>query len=42
MAVDSLKEKYPNVKLVTKVAEKDTISESVIRQSIKKELVKFL
>lgn len=42
MAVDSLKEKYPNVHLVTKVAEKDMLSESLIRQSIKKELIKFL
>lgn len=42
MAVDSLKEKYPHVNLVTKVAEKDVISESKIRQQLKKELHKFL
>lgn len=38
MAVDSLKEKYPEVKIVTKVAEKD----NPLKESIKKELIKFL
>lgn len=42
MAVDTLKEKYPEVNLITQVAEKDTISESLITQAIKKELLKFL
>lgn len=42
MAVDSLKDKYPDVNLITKVAEKEMLSESSIIQSIRKELHKFL
>lgn len=42
MAVDSLKDKYPNVNLITKAAEKVTLSESLLVQTIRKELHKFL
>lgn len=42
MAVDSLKDKYPNINLITKVAEKVTLSESLLVQTIRKELHKFL
>lgn len=42
MAVDSLKDKYPNINLITKVAEKVTLSESSLVQTIRKELHKFL
>lgn len=42
MAVDSLKEKYPNINLITKVAEKENLNESIITQIIRKELHKFL
>jgi hypothetical protein len=42
MAVDSLKEKYPEVNLITQVAKKEHSNGSDLRESIRKELIKFL
>ena len=42
MAVDSLKEKYPELNLITQVAKKEHSDDLNLKESIRKELLKFL